>query len=206
MKIWSIPNLLTLLRLCLVPVFNYYFLQGKYGHALFFFAVAGFSDFFDGILARLLKARTSLGAVLDPAADKFLMAVTFIVLAVTGALPVWMAILVLFKDLYVVSGILYLKLRNRFVKVRPSRLSKFNTGCQLVLITLCFSYFYLKNQIQWDARVETWLHFLLQLGIYFTAGMTISTGIQYTKMGWGLLQGGIKDGSISGTKNQGGGQ
>lgn len=193
---------MTLLRLFLIPIFNYYFLKGEYGLALFFFVVAGFSDFFDGILARLLKARTSLGAMLDPAADKLLMAVTFIVLAMKGALPVWMAVLVFAKDLYVVSGILYLKVRNRFSKIRPTRLSKFNTGCQLVLITLCFSYAYLKGRGYWDGRLESWFHFLLQAGLYFTAGMTILTGIQYTILGWGLLRGAKEDGTISGSKNQ----
>jgi cardiolipin synthase len=202
MKIWSIPNLLTLLRIGLVPVFNYYFLKGDYGRALFFFVVAGFTDFFDGILARLLKARTPLGAVLDPAADKLLMAVTFIVLAVAGALPIWMPVLVFAKDLYVVCGIFYLKFRGRLTKIIPSRLSKFNTGCQLVLITFYFCYFYLRDQGYWDGRLETWLYLLLQVGLYFTAGMTIATGIQYTKIGLCLNRGESEDGLISDTKNQ----
>jgi cardiolipin synthase len=206
MKIWSIPNLLTLLRIGLVPIFNYYFLKGNYGWALGFFVVAGFSDFFDGILARRLKARTPLGAVLDPAADKILMAVTFIVLALTGALPLWMAALVLGKDLYVVSGLLFLKLRGRFSRVNPSPLSKFNTGCQLVLITLCFFYYYLKGLGFWGDFSESVFHFLLQFGLYFTAGMTILNGIQYTRIGWHLLQGENEDGVISGSKNKIGSQ
>jgi cardiolipin synthase len=206
MQIWSIPNLLTLLRIALVPVFNYYFLKGDYGWALFFFAVAGFTDFFDGILARLLNARTSLGAVLDPAADKLLMSVSFVVLAVTRALPVWMAVLVFAKDLYVVGGILYLKLRGCFTRVLPSRLSKFNTGCQLALIILCLSYFYVKNQGHWGGRVEIGLYWLLQVGLYFTACMTIATAIQYTRIGLRLQRGGAEDGTVSDTQDQTGGQ
>jgi cardiolipin synthase len=206
MKIWSIPNLLTLLRIGLIPVFNYYFLRGDYGHALFFFVVAGFSDFFDGILARVLKARTTFGAVLDPAADKVLMAVTFVVLAVAGALPVWMAVLVLGKDLHVAMGLLYLKLRGRFTRINPSRLSKFNTGCQLVLITLCFCYFYLRSQTYWGPSLEVWAFKLMQIGLYFTACMTIATAIQYTRIGLRLNRGENEDGLISGSKNQVGGQ
>jgi cardiolipin synthase (CMP-forming) len=206
MKIWSIPNFLTSLRLVLVPVFNYYFLQGNYGRALFFLVVAGFSDFFDGILARLLKARTTLGAILDPVADKILMAVTFVVLAKTRALPIWMAFLVLGKDFYVVCGLLYLKMHGRFSKVRPTSLSKFNTGCQLGLITFCFSYFYLTGQGFWGGRLEAWLYFLLQATLYFTACMTILTGIQYTILGLRLQRGETEDGIISGTKNQTGGE
>lgn len=206
MKIWSFPNLVSSLRLGLIPVFNYFFLKGDYGLALFFFVVAGFTDFFDGILARILNARTQFGAFLDPTADKILMATTFVVLAVAGAIPVWMTVLVYTKDLYVVGGMIYLKIRGRSVPIRPSKLSKFNTGCQLFLITLCFLYYYLKYQTPWDWDPDPWVGQLLWVAIYFTASMTILTGIQYTRIGWKILRGEGKDDIISTEKGQTGRQ
>jgi len=205
-KIWSIPNSLTFLRLGLIPVFNYFFLMGEYGLALFFFVVAGFTDFFDGILARVLNARTPLGTFLDPTADKILMAVTFVVLAVAGAIPIWITVLVYAKDIYVVGGMIYLKIRGWPYPIRPSKLSKFNTGSQLLLITLCFLYYYLKIQTQWEWDPDPLLSQLLWITIYFTASMTILTGIQYTRIGWRFYKGKSEDGVISATEDKTGRQ
>lgn len=206
MKIFNIPNTLTFTRLGLVPVFSYFFLKGQYGPALAFFLVAGVTDFLDGVFARRLHARTPLGAVLDPAADKILMATTFVILAVAGALPVWVAALILAKDVYVVLGVSYLKARGRFPKVKPSALSKFNTGCQLFLITLCFFYSYYFGAGPWIWPPESPLKTLLSVAIYFTVAMTTLTAIQYTLKGWRFLKGAPEDGIISHPKNQAGRQ
>lgn len=87
MELFNLPNSLTLLRFALVPVFTYYFLNGSYRIALIVFVVTGMTDVIDGYLARKLQKKTALGSVLDPAADKLLMFVTFIVLAMRSLVP-----------------------------------------------------------------------------------------------------------------------
>jgi len=132
--------------------------------------------------------------------------VTFVVLAVAGAIPIWITVLVYAKDLYVVGGMIYLKIRGWPYPIRPSKLSKFNTGCQLLLITLCFLYYYLKIQTHWEWDPDPLLGPLLWITIYFTASMTILTGIQYTRIGWRFYKGKSEDGVISTTEDQTGRQ
>ena len=89
MELFNLPNSLTLLRILLVPVFTYLFLIHEYRIALIVFMVTGCTDVVDGYLARKLHKKTTLGSILDPAADKLLMFVTFIVLAIQKIVPVW---------------------------------------------------------------------------------------------------------------------
>lgn len=192
MEVMNIPNILTLLRIFLVPVFTYLFLTGRYGEALCVYLFAGFTDFLDGWIARSFQQKTTFGAILDPAADKFLITVTFIALTVEGNIPLWLTALVIGRDLYIVSGVGILKKLKRKLYFHPTYLSKTNTFCQLSLILISFFLVYLHSEK--PAFAQSFTSKLEQLRGYFiflVAGMTIASGIQYTRIGVMILKGRI---------------
>jgi cardiolipin synthase len=130
----TLPNLITVARLCAVPLAVWLVLQHRLEEAFFLFMLAGVSDAVDGWLARHRGGASLLGAVLDPLADKALLVSMFIVLAATGRLPDWLAILVVFRDVLIVGGVLLLSTLGIPVRIAPLRLSKFNTAAQIVLV------------------------------------------------------------------------
>jgi len=189
MALFNLPNSLTLLRILLVPVFTYYFLNGQYRIALLIFVITGLTDIVDGTLARLLQKKTTLGAALDPAADKLLMFVTFIVLAMRGLVPVWLAALVIFRDLWIIGGLAVLKFSHIPIVFKPSRLSKITTFFQLLTIFLAFFLTFLRAEQPASllhleplvARILTW--------VFYAAGLlTVASGIDYTRIGWGIYR------------------
>lgn len=130
----DIPNLITLLRLLLLAPLVLLLLEGKYAAALLIFAVAGISDAVDGYLARRHGWSTPLGAMLDPLADKLLMATTYFMLGWLDLIPHWIVVLVIGRDLIIITGVLaYAHLVNR-PEMAPTRISKFNTAAQIVFI------------------------------------------------------------------------
>jgi Phosphatidylglycerophosphate synthase len=190
MSLFNLPNSLTLLRFLLVPFFTYFFLTGQYRIALIIFLVTGFTDLIDGGLARWLNKKTTLGAVLDPAADKFLMTVSFIVLALRSWVPWWLTCLVIFRDFWIISGVGVLKKLKRKLYFSPTRLSKLNTFFQLltILVSLGVAMLTSENHPAFQRHLP-WLGQLLSAFIYATAAMTILTLIQYTRIGYMLLKG-----------------
>ena len=129
----NVPNIITFGRLCLVPVTVWLVLRGQTGVAFGCFALAGVSDAVDGWLARR-RGGTALGAMLDPVADKLLLVSMFITLAAVGVLPDWLAILVVFRDLVIVGGIMLMWQLSMPVRIRPMLISKLNTALQLLLV------------------------------------------------------------------------
>jgi cardiolipin synthase len=132
----TIPNLITIMRLLLVPLVVLALLTGNVGWAFLGFVVAGISDGIDGLLARWLDQRTELGAYLDPTADKLLLVSVFIVLGFLGELPLWLVIGVVSRDALIVGGVVLSSIMNHPVAARPLMISKATTAAQLVLITL----------------------------------------------------------------------
>lgn len=130
----NIPNLITVFRILLVPLLAIFLLEERYNSALLVFIVAGISDGLDGFLARLLKQKTRLGAILDPIADKLLLVTTFVMLAGLGVIPQWLAVLVVSRDLLIVIGFGILVLTGRTFKVAPTYTSKLTTVLQLITI------------------------------------------------------------------------
>jgi cardiolipin synthase len=94
----NIPNLLSFLRIALVPVFLWLLLNEMFLSAIFVLVVAGITDFLDGYLARKLNQMTKLGKVLDPVADRLYIFATLLALSVTGNIPWWLAALVIARD------------------------------------------------------------------------------------------------------------
>ncbi len=135
--LWMNPaNLLTLLRIALVPGMVYALLEGHDGAALALFLLAGLSDGLDGHIARRYHMVTRLGALLDPLADKLLIAAAFLTLAALEALPLWLTALVVARDGVIMAGALTYRTCFGRVEMAPSSLSKFNTFLQLALVTL----------------------------------------------------------------------
>lgn len=132
----TLPNLITLARLCAVPATVWLILQGRMDLAFLLFVGAGISDAVDGWLARVRNARSALGAILDPVADKALLVSVYVTLAAMGVLPDWLAILVVFRDLVIVGGVLVLWVVGQPPAIRPILISKVNTAAQIGVAAL----------------------------------------------------------------------
>jgi cardiolipin synthase len=132
----SIPNLITLARILLVPVVVWAIASNQMLFAFLLFAAAGISDAVDGFLAKRFGMASELGAYLDPLADKVLIVSIYVSLGIVDALPRWLVILVVSRDLLIVGGVLFSWLLNKPVSVKPHMVSKINTGVQLLLVGL----------------------------------------------------------------------
>lgn len=131
-----IPNLLTLMRIGLVPWIVVLLQQQQFGLSLCVFIVAGVSDGLDGFIAKRFNAESVFGAILDPIADKALLVSTFIMLAVMELIPFWLVVAVVFRDLVIVGGYLLLSIFFESVKISPLKISKVNTFLQIAYIVI----------------------------------------------------------------------
>jgi cardiolipin synthase len=127
------------MRIVLVAPILMYIVEGRYGLALLLFFIAGFSDGVDGYLAKRFDWHTRIGALLDPIADKLLVGGTFITMVFTGLVPVWLAALVIFRDVVIVGGATAYNFFVRPVEGEPTRISKLNTALQLLFIVFVLS-------------------------------------------------------------------
>lgn len=131
-----IPNVLTILRMLMVPPVVLAVLSGRYGFALVLLAIAGASDGVDGFLARRYGWQTRLGALLDPIADKLLLVTVFIALGVAGGVPLWLVALVAGRDLVILAGAFAYRLLFGRLELAPTLLSKLNTLLQVLLVLI----------------------------------------------------------------------
>jgi cardiolipin synthase len=129
-----LPNIITLGRLCCVPVVLYLMLLQDFGAAFWVFLAAGVSDALDGLLARVLNARSTFGAYADPLADKALLMVVAISLASLQLLPLWLVFMLVFRDILIVGGAALFHALTHSLKMRPLWISKVNTAAQLTLL------------------------------------------------------------------------
>jgi cardiolipin synthase (CMP-forming) len=140
-------NQLTILRMLLIPAFVILLLYGHQGWALITFMVAGLTDLLDGLIARLAGEKTTLGAWLDPMADKLLLVTMFIVLTLpdigsANRLPIWFTILVISRDVAIVATVAVVNLAVGPRTFRPSIFGKIATATYIVtgVVTLYFNY------------------------------------------------------------------
>ena len=161
--LFNAANVITFGRLCAVPLAFWLVLAHRLDLAFFLFVLAGLSDAVDGWLARRYGGN-AVGAVLDPVADKALLVTMYVTLAVVQVLPDWLAILVVFRDLMIVGGVIVLAILGHPVAIRPLYISKVNTTLQIVLIaaTLCLTGFdlmapYLLVSLIWIVAASTLL-------------------------------------------------
>jgi cardiolipin synthase (CMP-forming) len=128
----SIPNLITLGRILLVPVVVWAIAQGLMWLAFLLFVAAGVSDAVDGFLAKRFGMTTVLGAYLDPLADKALIVSIYVTLGINGLIPRWLVILVVSRDIMIIGGIMLSWVMGNPLKIRPLLVSKLNTVAQIV--------------------------------------------------------------------------
>ena len=131
----NLPNLITLVRLGLVPVMAYFALREEYAIALPIFLIAALSDFADGYIAREWKLVSRLGAALDPVADKLNMFVATVLLAWQSHLPIWLAAII-GRDIIIVAGVLAYRMIIGPVAMKPTRFSKMNTFIEFGVLLL----------------------------------------------------------------------
>jgi cardiolipin synthase (CMP-forming) len=130
------PNLLTLLRLFIIPFLVIEILDSHYGVAFALFMLAGVSDALDGVLARWLSQHTTLGQYLDPIADKLLLSTLFIVLTHVGLIPRYVTVLVFSRDLGILLIATLLFATGTLRNFRPSFFGKLNTFIQIVALVV----------------------------------------------------------------------
>ena len=164
--IFTIANQLTLLRLLLIPVFVLLVVYGYAGWALVVFIVAGVTDALDGLIARLSNQRTTLGAWLDPAADKLLLLAAFVVLTLpniglVNRLPIWLTVTAISRDVGIVLTVAIVNLAIGPRTFKPSALGKFATAFFIVtcVVVLWFNFLGYTSRIVdffiWSALVIT---------------------------------------------------
>lgn len=129
----QLPNLITIVRLLLVPPVAWLLWHQDYGVALVVIAIAGISDGIDGELARRFDWRSRFGQFADPLADKLLIAVMFVVLVVQQHIPIWLASLVILRDVVILGGAAAYRLMFHDIEISPTFVSKANTVVQVVL-------------------------------------------------------------------------
>ena len=168
----QIPNLLTLLRLGMTLPIAWLLLEQQYGWALIWFALAGASDGLDGFLARRFGWVSRFGTIIDPLADKLLLVTSYICLCIVGDLPVWLAAVVLGRDLLLLGGAMVYRLMLGPFRVRPSLLGKLSTLLQIVLVLALL----LERSIQ-PAFVE--VHRMLE---WLVLLVTLASGTDYCRV------------------------
>jgi len=170
---WTLPNFITLLRLAALPFFLFAIAAGNLGIALVIFVAAGISDGIDGYLARRFDMRSALGAYLDPIADKLLMMSSYLFLAVPSfpaavKVPVWLAVLVVSRDILLMTVALLLILTSNHRSFPPTWLGKVTTVTLIltVLFVLC-------------ANLWNWPMAVVQIAFGAAATTTVLSGFHY---------------------------
>jgi cardiolipin synthase len=132
----TIPNLITIGRLFLVPFTIYLIVKGDAVTAFWFFILAGVSDAVDGFLARQFNLRSELGAYLDPLADKVLLVSIYVTFSILNEIPLWVTILVVSRDILIIGAVMLAGMLGQPIEMRPKFISKANTAAQIVLAGL----------------------------------------------------------------------
>jgi cardiolipin synthase (CMP-forming) len=145
----SIPNLITLGRILLVPVVVWAIASGAMLTAFVLFLVAGVSDAVDGYLAKRFNMASELGAYLDPLADKTLIVSIYVTLGIAGNIPRWLVILVVSRDIMIIGAVMLSWLMGSPLKVKPLVVSKLNTAAQIVFACVLLGSLGFKIQAGW---------------------------------------------------------
>jgi len=169
-QIRSAPNLLTLMRLLFVPFVVVAIQQQNYTWALVIFVAAGVTDLLDGLLARLLRQKTTLGQYLDPIADKLLLSTMFLMLSIAHIIRWPVTILVFSRDAIILIVCTLLYATGTMKVFRPSLFGKANTAAQIVAVPLALMY---------QITSSNWARLGKRWSIYTTVALTIVSGIHY---------------------------
>ena len=173
----TIPNLLSILRVLLTPLLVICLLEDRLSEALLIFIVARITDGLDGLIARLYKQKTRLGAILDPLADKLLLTTTYVILAFQNLIPSWLAVIVLSRDVLIIIGVFVLFMQNLPFEIRPTLASKLTTCAQIFTAIVTMA-----------TALATPHQVLKTVLFYFTAACTIISWGQYMVKGIKIMQ------------------
>lgn len=132
----NLPNLITLARILMVPVIVWAIASRQMQIAFATFVLAGLSDAVDGFLAKRFGMTSNLGAHLDPLADKVLIVSIYVALGITEAIPRWLVILVVSRDIMIIGGLMLAWFLGKPMRIKPVLVSKLNTVAQIVLACL----------------------------------------------------------------------
>ena len=172
----NLPNSLTILRILLIPVFIGFLLYERYEYSLAVLLLAGLTDGLDGTIARVANQRTRLGAYLDPLADKLLLTSGFVTLSVLHLVPSWIAIVVVSRDMMLMTGTLLARLTESQLDISPTLLGKGTTLVQLSYLILVV----VLTSRQMDLR-------LVQPLLYLMVCVTVMSGFHYLYRGFTRL-------------------
>jgi cardiolipin synthase len=170
-RIWTVPNQITILRLGFLPLFIVSISYEHYRWALLILVLAGLSDGVDGLLARSLNQRSSLGAYLDPIADKLLLSSSFVILAFKHQIAMWLMIFVLSRDVIILMVAVVILLIFGYRPFPPSVLGKATTFFQIVMI-----FAVVLRAAYPDARLGA----INQVLMYMVATLTVISALHYS--------------------------
>jgi len=178
-RILTVPNQITFLRLGFLPFFIIFILYGRYAWALAVLIAAGLSDGLDGLLARHLDQKTDLGAYLDPIADKLLLSSSFFMLALKGKIHWWVTIVVLGRDVLILTAAAVILLVVGYRPFPPSIFGKLTTAVQILLV------FVVVSAAAFHQPVPDPLRRVFE---YLAAGFTVLSGFHYSVVNARRLQ------------------
>jgi cardiolipin synthase len=175
---FSLPNLLSLLRMALVPLFIIAITRGAALEALLIFVLAGVTDACDGFIARFWNQQTALGAYLDPAADKLLLTSAYVTLTIEAfnpalTIPLWVTILVIARDVLIVVAAFSLSMAVGIKSFPPALISKLTTMMQVVAVVLVLVH------LVWPGEP---LRTVALISIYLVAALTVASGLNYVRL------------------------
>ena len=168
---YIIPNVLTVLRLLMVPLIVVLMIEQQMMWAFILFVIAGITDGVDGFLAKRFDWVTELGAWLDPAADKALLVSIYVTLGIFGVIPAWLVILVVSRDVLIVGGIMLSWMMEQPVRMKPLTISKINTTAQILLAAVILA----------DLGFHLGLGKVTNILILIVATSTILSSVAYLK-------------------------
>jgi cardiolipin synthase (CMP-forming) len=176
-----LANQLTIARMVMIPLLITLLLSNHHGWALVVFILAGLTDALDGVIARRYQQSSSLGAILDPVADKLLMTACFVILAlpdhprtvpdfeITNHIPLYLTIVTISRDLFIVMIALVIHLTSGLTRFAPTALGKLTTVTQVVTIGVVLLFNYRKQEAPVVIGAVVWL----------TLAMTLASGLHY---------------------------
>lgn len=167
----NLPNVITIFRILLVPFTIWLMIAHEFGLAFVAFLVAGISDGVDGYIARRYGLQTDLGAHLDPLADKVLLVSIFIVLGMLNLIPVWLAILVVTRDILIVGAVVLSWVMGKPMAMQPLFVSKANTTMQIVFAGVVLAMLGTKLNLE----------SVMTSGIAAVAFLTVASGAMYMR-------------------------
>jgi len=168
-RILNIPNVLTLARIILTPFIVFAILEKQPVMALLLMGLAGLTDMLDGAIARYFNQRSTVGAFMDPLADKLMLISTIVTLYMIGRIPLFLFLAVVFRDIIIMVGAIAYEMVTHKLEMQPTMTSKITTVLQINLVLTVLT------EMAWQMPGEMFQ----QAAIWLAFAFTCMSGIQY---------------------------